>query len=134
MIGEDHQRLTLRAKLRAAALSRLGDLHFDEPLGRWPVNGPLQSPRRMRAIVAGIADAARDIDPDCFVDSDEDKRTITRGIMVMTGRRPTVVIAVRFTKRAVQVDRSTIPLTVPHAGELILGAVLEAVTDAMLTA
>ena len=133
MIPDNHHPTKLRATLRAAAISQLDDLHIDEPLGPWPVHG-LQATRRMRAIVAGIAEAAHEIDPAWFVDRDEDKRTITKSIMVMAGYCPTTVVPVQFSKRAVQVGRTTIPLTAPHAGELILTSVLDVIVAALPTA
>jgi hypothetical protein len=134
MNAGDHQRVALREKLRAAAIVRLKDIGFEHPLGSWPVHSRIASPRGLRGIVAGIADAARELDAAWFVDSDEGPRGVTRAILVMTASCPSVVIPVRFTTRTVHVGGITIPLTAPQAGELILGVALDAIVNALMRA
>lgn len=127
------QYAALSENFRTAALLMADERCFDHPLGDWPVHTAIASPRRFQAFVDGIAEAARETNPQWFITRDEGKNRITTAILVMKEAPPTVAIPVRFTRKAVKIDRTIIALTVPHAGALILDLVIHKVTNALLS-
>lgn len=131
MTADICERTTLKNKLKGGALDRFDHLSFRNPLGDWPVVEKISSPRRFEAFIFGIATAAREINIDWFIDSDVGSWRIPNAVMVMAGQEPAVKIPVKFSRKAVQIGRVTVPLTAPHAGELILETVLDAVIDAL---
>lgn len=118
---------------RTAALQMCDHRGFENPLGDWPVHSAIAAPRRMHAFVDGIAEAARELNPKWFITRDEGKNRNITAILVMEGAPPTIEIPVRFSRKAVKIDRTIIPLTVPHAGALILDLVIDKVTSALLS-